>query len=153
MGKFLYNNTNSDFFSFALDRPTDYLFDYGYYGRSESSGFFSQQLIIAEGGFKSKLKTPYANQWLSSANVSYKLWNWIELYGDAGLLKNKFQRENFVFDSGIRLNLVTDYFEMYLPVYSSNGWEVSQPHYNEKIRFIITLSPKILVNLFNRKWF
>jgi len=153
MGKFLYNNTNSDFFSFALDRPTDYLFDYGYYGRSESSGFFSQQLIIAEGGFKSKLKTPYANQWLSSANVSYKLWNWIELYGDAGLLKNKFQRENFAFDSGIRLNLVTDYFEMYLPVYSSNGWEVSQPHYNEKIRFIITLSPKILVNLFNRKWF
>jgi hypothetical protein len=40
--------------SFALDRPTDYLFDYGYYGRSESSGF-SQQLIVAEGGFKSKL--------------------------------------------------------------------------------------------------
>jgi hypothetical protein len=38
-GTFLYNNSNSDFFSFALDRPTDYLFDYGYYGRSESSGF------------------------------------------------------------------------------------------------------------------
>jgi hypothetical protein len=42
MQELLYNNSNSDFFSFALDRP-DYLFDYGYYGRSESSGFFSQQ--------------------------------------------------------------------------------------------------------------
>jgi hypothetical protein len=43
--------------------------------------------------------------------------------------------------------------EMYLPVYSSNGWEMRQDNYNEKIRFIITLSPKILINLFNRKWF
>ncbi|MES2239256.1 MAG: aminopeptidase [Bacteroidota bacterium] len=151
-GSFLYNNSNSDFFNFALDRPTDYLFDYGYYGRSESSGFFSQQLIIAEGGFKSKLKTPYANQWISTVNGGYSIWNWIEIYGDAGILKNKFQNPTFAFDSGVRLNLVTDYFEMYLPVYSSNGWEVGQKNYNEKIRFIITFSPKILVNLFNRKW-
>jgi hypothetical protein len=152
-GSFLYNNTNSDFFSFALDRPTDYLFDYGYYGRSESSGFFSQQLIVAEGGFKSKLNTPYANQWMTTLNGSYNLWNWIEVYGDAGLLKNRFQSEKFVYDSGIRLNLVPDYFEMYLPVYSTNGWEIGQNKYNEKIRFVITLSPKILINLFNRKWF
>ncbi len=152
-GSFLYNNTNSDFFSFALDRPTDYLFDYGYYGRSESTGFYSQQLIIAEGGFKSKLSTPYANQWISTINGGFTIWNWIEMYGDVGVLKNKYQNPTFGFDSGIRLNLVTDYFELYLPVYSSNGWEISQNKYNEKIRFIITFSPKILVNLFNRKWF
>ncbi|MEZ7498596.1 aminopeptidase [Flavobacterium sp. Arc3] len=152
-GSFLYNKTNSDFFSFALDRPTDYLFDYGYYGRSESSGFFSQQLIVAEGGFKSKLNTPYANQWMTTVNASYTLWNWIEVYGDAGILKNRYQRERFVYDNGIRLNLVPDYFEMYLPVYSSNGWEIGQDKYSEKIRFVITLSPKILINLFNRKWF
>jgi hypothetical protein len=152
-GRFLYNNTNSAFFNFALDRPTDYLFDYSYYGRSENSGFFSQQLVLAEGGFKSKLNTPYANQWISTINTGYTIWNWIEVYGDIGLLKNKFQNETFAFDSGIRLNLVTDYFEMYLPIYSSNGWEIGQNKYNEKIRFIITLSPKILINLFNRKWF
>jgi hypothetical protein len=152
-GTFLYNKSNSDFFSFALDRPTDYLFDYGYYGRSESSGFFSQQLILAEGGFKSKLNTPYANQWMTTLNGGYTIWNWIELYADAGLLKNRNQSRKFVYDSGIRLNLVPDFFEMYLPVYSSNGWEIRQNNYNEKIRFIITLSPKILINLFNRKWF
>lgn len=152
-GSFLFNKSQSDFFSFALDRPTDYLFDYGYYGRSESSGFFSQQLILAEGGFKSKLDTPYANQWISTINAGYNLWNWIEIYGDAGILKNKTQKAKFQFDSGIRLNLVTDYFEVYLPVYSSNGWEITQNNYNEKIRFIITFSPKILINLFNRKWF
>ena len=152
-GSFLYNKTNSDFFSFALDRPTDYLFDYNYYGRSESSGFFSQQLIIAEGGFKSKLNTPFANQWISTLNAGYNIWNWVEVYGDLGVVKNKSQNAKLLFDSGIRLNLVPDYFEMYLPVYSSNGWEIGQNKYNEKIRFIITLSPKILINLFNRKWF
>lgn len=152
-GSFLYNNTNSDFFSFALDRPTDYLFDYSYYGRSESSGFFSQQLIVAEGGFKSKLNNPYANQWITTLNGGYNIWNWIEVYGDVGLIKNKQLSARFLYDSGIRLNLVPDYFELFLPVYSSNGWEIGQKNYNEKIRFVITLSPKILINLFNRKWF
>jgi hypothetical protein len=131
MRELLYNKTNSDYYSFALDRPTDYLFEYNYYGRSENSSF-SQQLIIAEGGFKSKLDTPYANQWMTTINAGYSIWNWIEVYGDAGFLKNKNQRAQFAFDSGIRLNLVTDYFELYLPVYSTNGWEVAQPRYNEK---------------------
>jgi hypothetical protein len=64
-------------------------------------------------------------------NGGYTIWNWIELYGDAGLLKNRNQSGKFVYDSGIRLNLV-NYFEMYLPVYSSNGWEMRQDNYNEK---------------------
>lgn len=152
-GSFLYNHTDTDYFSFAVDRPTDYLFDYGYYGRSESSGFFSQQFIMAEGGFKSKLETPYANQWISTLNASFAIWNWIEVYGDIGFIKNKYQNPNFIYDSGIRLNLVTDYFELYFPVYSNLGWEINQPHYNEKIRFVVTFSPKTLTNLFTRKWF
>ena len=151
-GSFLYNKTASDYFSFALDRPTDYMFDYNYYGRSESTGFFSQQYIQAEGGFKSKLNTPFANQWMTTLNASFNIWNWLEVYGDIGLLKNKQQNEKFVYDSGVRLNLVTDYFELYFPVYSNNGWEIAQKNYNEKIRFVVTFSPKTLINLFTRKW-
>jgi hypothetical protein len=152
-GSFLFNKSNSNFFSFALDRPTDYLFDYNYYGRSESTGFFSQQFIMADGGFKSKLNTPFANQWMTTANASYSIWNWVEIYGDVGLLKNKLSNPTFIYDSGFRLNLVTNYFELYFPIYSNNGWEVSQYKYKEKIRFVITLDPKLLVNLFTRKWF
>ena len=152
-GTFLYNKTQSDFFSFSLDRPSDYLFDYNYLGRSESTGFFSQQYIIAEGGFKSKIATPYANRWITSFNASYSIWNWIEVYSDIGLIKNQGVKPKFVYDSGIRMNLVTDYFELYFPIYSNNGWEVAQNNYNEKIRFIVTFSPKTLINLFNRKWF
>ena len=154
IGRFLYNtSTNTDFFSYALDRPTDYLFDYNYYGRSESTGFFSRQFILAEGGFKSKLDTPYANQWLTTFNASFNIWNWIELYGDAGFVKNKGTQAQFVYDSGVRLNLLTDYFELYFPVRSSNGWEISQRNYNQKIRFVVTFDPSKLINLFTRKWF
>lgn len=150
-GAFLYNKTNSDFFSFALDRPSDYLFDYNYYGRSESTGIYSQQIIIADGGFKSKLETPFANDWMMTANTGTTLWKYILAYGDVGVLKNNGNTE-FVYDSGIHVNLVPDYFELYFPVYSNLGWEVGQPHYADKIRFKITLTPKILIGLFTRKW-
>ncbi|MEP0213808.1 MAG: metalloprotease [Cellulophaga sp.] len=152
-GKFISNNTDSNYFSFALDRPTDYLFDYAYLGRSASTGIYSQQIIIAEGGFKSKLENPFANDWIATTNVSTNIYKWIEAYGDAGYIKNKGAKANFVYDTGIRLNLVTDYFELFFPMYSNNGWEVSQPNYGEKIRFIVTLSPKSLTGLFTRKWF
>lgn len=154
-GKFLRNKTAglSDFFSFALDRPTDYLFDYEYLGRSEGSGIYSQQIIVAEGGFKSKLQYPYANDWMATVNTSVNLWRWVEFYSDFGLIKNKGHQERFVYDSGIRLNLLTDYFELYFPLYSNNGWEIGQPDYDQKIRFVITFSPRTLTGLFTRKWF
>jgi hypothetical protein len=152
-GSFLYNNSNSDFFSFALDRPKDYLFDYPFLGRSSSTGIVSQEFIMAEGGFKSKLSTPYANRWITTLNGSYSLWNWIEVYGDLGFVKNKPQNAKFFYDSGIRLNLLTDYFELYFPLYSSKGWEIAQPHYSETIRFVVTLYPEKLISLFTRKWF
>jgi len=154
-GAFLKNNTDlsSDYFSFALDRPTDYLFDYNYLGRSEATGIYSQQYITAEGGFKSKLETPFANQWITTFNASTTLWKYILAYGDIGFVKNKYKPTKFVYDSGIRVNLVTDYFEIYFPMYSNLGWEVSQAHYSQKIRFKFTLDPQSLLGLFRRRWF
>ncbi|ULC58081.1 metalloprotease [Flaviramulus sp. BrNp1-15] len=154
-GTFLKNNTdpNSNYFSFALDRPTDYLFDYSYLGRSEATGIFSQQYIDAEGGFKSKLETPFANQWITTLNTSTTLWKYILAYGDVGLVKNKFDSPKFVYDSGIRIDLVTDYFEIYLPVYSNLGWEIGQPNFDQKIRFKFTVDPQALLGLFRRRWY
>jgi hypothetical protein len=108
---------------------------------------------VAEGAFKSKLDTPFANQWITTINSSVNIWNWIEVYGDIGALKNEHESAKFVYDSGIRLNLVTDYFEVYFPVYSSNGWEIGNNNYGERIRFMVTLSPNVLLSLFTRKWF
>jgi len=154
-GLFVYNNTDldDDFFSFALDRPTDYLFDYNYYGRSEASGFFSQQIIIAEGGFKSRVNPAFANSWLATVNASTNIWKWVYAYGDAGIIHNRGFGTKTVFDTGIRLSLVADYFELYFPLYSSLGWEPGLPNYNESVRFIITLSPRTLFGLFTREWY
>ncbi|RED42644.1 hypothetical protein DFQ10_10851 [Winogradskyella eximia] len=154
-GYFLENNSDpgSNYFSFALDRPTDYLFDFNYLGRSESAGLFSQQIIIAEGGFKSKLDTPFANQWMTTANFSTSIWRYIQFYGDVGLVKNKYQNAKFLYDSGIRLNLVEDYFEIYFPMYSNLGWEVGEQNYDQRIRFMFTVDPNVLLGLFRRKWY
>jgi hypothetical protein len=152
-GTFLYRSTTSEFFSFGLDRPTDYMFEHGYLGRSETTGLFSQEYVYAEGGFKSKLDTRYANQWMTTFNASFNIWNWVQVYGDVGLLKNNFSSTKFVYDSGLHLNLVPDYFELFLPVYSSNGYELNSNNYGEKIRFVVTLTPKTLISLFTRRWF
>ena len=154
-GFFIDNNSDptDDYFSFALDRPTDYLFDLNYLGRSEAAGLFSQQLIIAEGGFKSQLEPAFANQWMTTANFSTSIWRYIQAYGDLGLVKNKFSNAKFVYDSGIRLNLVEDYFEIYLPIYSNLGWEIAQPNYDQSIRFMFTVDPQVLLGLFRRKWY
>lgn len=157
-GAFLYNNTQRDgnFFSFALDRPTDYLFDFNYYGRSEDGGIFSQQIIIAEGGFKSQLDEvapAFANEWLLTANASTTIWKYFYAYGDIGVVKNNSQNGRFVYDSGIQVSLLDDFFELYFPIYSNLGWEIGQPNYDQKIRFQVELSIDTVIRLFSRKWY
>lgn len=153
-GAFLYNDMgNSDYFSFALDRPTDYLFDYNYYGRSETTGLFSQQIIMAEGGFKSMLEPQFANQWITTVNASATLWKYVFAYGDVGVVKNRHYSAKVLYDSGIRLSLVQNYFELYFPVYSNEGWEFADGNYDQKIRFIAALDLQTIIGIFTREWF
>ncbi|WP_232338086.1 aminopeptidase [Flavobacterium profundi] len=152
-GKFIYSNPNNTSHRFGLEKPVDLTFQTNLLGRSESVGLFSQQFIYSEGGFKSKLDTRYANDWMTTINASLNIWNWVQVYGDIGLVKNNGMSAQFLYDSGIHLNLVPDYFELFLPVQSSNGFELNDKNYPEKIRFIITISPRTLVSLFTRKWF
>jgi len=153
LGSFLHNSTSSTYFNFALDRPSDYLFDNNYLGRSEQSGFLSQQIIISEGGFKTKFTDPYANQWMLSTNGSISIWKWIEAYADAGYFKNKNANPLFKYDSGIRLNFIHNFLEIYFPIQSSLGFEPKQPHYSSKIRFVLTIDPKRIFNFVKRGFY
>ena len=154
-GKFFWKNTNSAYFDFALDRPTDYLFQYQYLGRSEQTGIYSQQFIFAEGGFKSKFNDPYSNDILVTINAGFGIWKWLEGYFDFGLIKNKNENSRFLYDSGLRINILPDYLELFFPLYNSNGFQLNGDlsPYSEKIRFLLTLQPKTLTKLFTRKWF
>nr|WP_281229066.1 aminopeptidase [Flavobacterium aquiphilum] len=154
VGTFLYNTNNTQNYNFGISRVNDYLFDYAVYARSDTEGILSQQYFYAQGGFKSFVTPRESNQWLATTNLSYSLlWNWVDAYADFGLVKNKGMNNTFIYDSGIRLNLVQDYFELFFPVYSSNGFEMAEKNYGEKIRFIFVFNPKSLINLFTRKWF
>lgn len=152
-GTFIHNKTAGNFFSFALDKPTDYLFDYNYLGRSETSGFLSQQLIVNEGGFKSRLSHSFANQFILTTNQSMSIWRYAEVYTDLGLVKNKGEKVHFLYDSGLRLNIAHELFEVYFPFYSNNGWEVAQPNYNTKIRFILTTDIASVIKVMKRGFF
>ena len=153
-GKFLWrNNLNTQFFDYALDRPTDYLFQYNYFGRSETSGVYSQQFIPAEGGFKSRFEQPYVDDFLITLNTSIGLWKWIEAYGDIGYMNQQNQMARVLFDSGFRINLVPDFLELYFPTYNSNGFQMQGPRYHEKIRYVVVFDPQTLAQLFSRKWF
>jgi len=153
IGSFIHNNTKTSYFNFSLDKPQDYLFDLNYIGRSETSGFLSQQFVISEGGFKSVLSKKSANQWMITTNESISIWRGIEVYGDLGIFKNKFKNPRIVYDSGIRLNIAPEIFEIYFPIYSKLKWEIAQPNYDTKIRFVLTTNLKAVVNIFKRGFF
>ena len=153
IGKFLKNRTKDDYFSFSTYRARDYLFSANLLGRSENSGFYSQQYIGSEGGFKSRINTDYANDYIFSINSGITIWQWIEAYVGSALIKNNNKKLVFEYESGIRLNILTDYFELYLPVYSSLGNELSQSDYLSKIRFRVSFDPRTLSGLISRRWF
>ena len=152
-GTFFSNNTTGDYFSFGLDRSNDYLFQLNYFGRSESTGIFSQQFIITEGGFKSILPTRFANQYMVSFNSSIGVWRWAEFYNDVAFLKNKYSPLYFAYESGVRFNFIHEVFEIYFPLYSNNGWEISQKAYPQKIRFTLTAQVNAIFNFFRRGFF
>ena len=152
-GAFMYRSTNSDFFSFGLDRPNDYMFDYSLLGRSETNGIYSQQYVYAEGGFKSKLDTRFANQWMTTLNGTFNIWNWIQVYGDAGMLKTNIQVLN--------LFTIQDYISIWYPIILNFSYlSIHQTDslwmiliMDNKFVSVVTLSPKTLISLFTRKWF
>lgn len=153
-GKFLWRNSlNTQYFDYAIDRPTDYLFQYNYLGRSESTGIYSQQFIPAEGGFKYSFDQRYVDDFIFTLNTSMGLWKWVEIYGDIGWFNTSSTSVKHYFDTGIRLNLLPDFLEFYFPIYNSDGLQIDKNTYNQHIRFLLTIEPKALNQLFSRKWF
>ena len=153
LGKFFWNSDKFNNFQYNLGRSGGYLFLNNYLGRSEESGLLSQQFIMAGGGFKSFFENPSTNNFMLTSNINIGIWKWIEGYLDLGLLKNKNEKSRYFYGSGLRLNLLPDFFELYFPVSSSNGLELDDYRYYNKIRFIVSYNLESLGKLFSRRWF
>ena len=152
LGKFFWNNNKFDNFKYNLGRSGGYLFLDNYLGRSERTGLLSQQFIMAGGGFKSFFEDPTSNNFMLSSNLNIGIWKWIEGYLDLGTLKNKNEDPRYFYGTGIRLNLLPDFFELYFPISSSNGFELDDYRYYNKIRFIVSYNLESLGKLFSRRW-
>ena len=152
-GKFLWDNTQgTDYFDYSLNRTTDYLFRYNYLGRSDDDGIYSQQFILSEGGFKSRFESPKANDYILATNLGFSIWKWVEAYADFGITKNKNSRVRSFYDSGIRINLVPDYFEFYFPIHNSEKYVLNDSNYLSNMRFVLTVDITNLKRLFTRRW-
>ena len=152
LGKFFWNNDEFDDFNYNLGRSGGYLFLDNYLGRSESTGLLSQQFIMAGGGFKSFFEDPTTNNFMLSTNLNIGIWKWVEGYLDLGMLKDSKEDSRYFYGTGLRLNLLPDFFELYLPISSSNGFELNDFRYRNKIRFIVSYNLESLGNLFSRRW-
>jgi len=152
-GVFLRNIQSNGYFDFSIGRPNDYLYDYSLIGRSESEGLSAQQLIRGEGGFVSSVDQGFSNGAIAASNVAVNLWRFIEVYTELGYLKNKGEKARYLYGSGLRLNLVPDYLEVYLPVHNHTGFEAFDKDYSSKIRFVLSLEIETLSRLFTRSLF
>ena len=100
-----------------------------------------------------KLNKQTLKQIIKEENIDDKKWSAKGLLSLIDKWKNKGLSPFFAYDAGVRLDLVTDYFEIYFPVYSNLGWEISQSNYPQKIRFVFTTDFSALAELFTRRWF
>jgi hypothetical protein len=151
-GIFLSNNTKNSLFDYGISRVSNYAFSYGLLGQSATTGVLAQQLIIAEGGFKSYIGTT-ANQWITTVNSDTHVWRWFNVYADAGVYKNKFQNPKFIWDSGIKLKVIPDFLEVYFPIQSSLGFEPAFKDYGKRIRFTLSLNISAITSYLRRGWF
>jgi hypothetical protein len=113
----------------------------------------AQQLIRGEGGFVSSVDQGFSNGAIAASNVAVNLWRFIEVYTELGYLKNKGEKARYLYGSGLRLNLVPDYLEVYLPVHNHTGFEAFDKDYSSKIRFVLSLEIETLSRLFTRSLF
>ena len=151
-GYFLNNKTRNDIFDFGISKVSNYSFSYGLLGQSATSGVLAQQFVLADGGFKSFIDST-ANQWITSFNIDSHVWKMFNVYADAGVYKNRTVNPKFIYDTGVKVRIVPDFLEVYLPVYSTLGFEPSFKDYAQRIRFTLVLNLSAVVNTLRRGWY
>jgi len=57
------------------------------------------------------------------------------------------------YDTGLKLNIVENYLEIYFPILNSEKYILNSNNYSKNIRFTLVLDPENLTNLFTRRWF
>lgn len=148
-GSFVHNTLPSDqnFFAFGMSGTTDYLFDYSFIGRSDTSGIWSQQFFVSDGGFKTSTQA-YSQKYMLSTSLNIPIWKGIGIFGDFGITPSK-----YYWDYGVRLCLIPDFLEVYFPIQSHQTNYIHQPAYLTSVRFILNVNQSDIIQRARRGWY
>ncbi|MFT3702980.1 MAG: M1 family metallopeptidase [Agriterribacter sp.] len=143
-GKFIYMGDKTSSKEFATDpyhlnmsAPKgyeDYTYSNVFLGRNEFEGFFSQQVMMRDGGFKVRTdllgtKVAKTDDWLAALNftsslhpkIPVKLFVDIGTYSDAW--KQDTEASRLLFDAGLQLSLCKDLVNIYVPLLYSKVYK------------------------------
>lgn len=131
---------------FNMSGMTDYLMDEVYVGRyvNNLANVMTQQISIADGGFKTGINYGATSTWLTSANLTVPTpTKYFSIFADYGLFGFGDEYRD-AYTAGLQINIIKDYFEIYLPLSYSDGIENNfiinnQEKFLNQIRFLLDL--------------
>lgn len=149
---------SSDLETFAYNSH-DYLFDQTMLGRFDNSHFSRQQIYNNDGAFKAGINYGLSSDWLAASNITIPTpIKFISFFGDIGTnqriidnYKDKSSSSPILYDFGVQLNIVKNYFEIYFPIKYSDEFEDNYDvnginKYINKIKFMFNINE--LYNLY-----
>ncbi len=153
---YIFNKNPYSFFSnlYLIGyNQSDYNYEHYYFDRSAQSGFWSNQIHITGGGFKTAVSNSEligkSRKYIVAANFRMDLpvkffikpYFDIGMYGYRATLSDKLENK-FLYSGGLVFEIVKDYVEFYLPVINSEEIEnyyKSQDSYFNRISFMLNL--------------
>ncbi|MDX5446857.1 MAG: hypothetical protein LPK47_00625 [Bacteroidota bacterium] len=137
-GTMLYRNGLEDnYFNFATQRPTDYLFDLYYIGRSDLSGIWSQQVFAVDGGMRG-YTNEFALNYMVSMNLDFVIFRHLGVYGDISFYDDGGTRGNIA--TGFSLIAIPEFFEVYFPMFDNNSKGGLEVFSVDQIRFVLNIN-------------
>ena len=151
-GKFFFRSSTPGF-NFRMNsflEYQDYLYDGTFIGRNPGNGFLEQQIMEADGGFKSNIRIGQSNDWLVALNLSSTLYRKIpiEFFASIGTYANAQNvfpgSQLFLAEFGVSVILIRDVLEFHFPfLYSQDIREdvkLNTKNYGQQIRFTFNLN-------------
>lgn len=126
----------------------DYLYDYNYIGRSETTGLSSAQFVEGDGAFKTFTYLGQSSKWLLALNLKSPKIKKIplKLFVDIGAseFNESMLKERVLYDAGIDICLWKDIFEIYIPLIYSNDIRtnlkaIGKDNFFDTVRFTLNL--------------
>ncbi len=147
--------TNPGTLSLIGYAENDYGYQHYFIDRAEQDGFWSRQLMMNTGGFKTAIGSSFSlgqsNNYVMSANIVFDLpfkffikpYLDLGIYGDLPFISEGYSNK-FLYSSGLVFQIMKNNFEIYLPIVNSKEIEDIYREKSggilKKVSFLINLS-------------